>query len=478
MHSLRRAWERLMACQISGRDLLIPLLLFVLASFTFFWRLGEGSLYDWDEAIYAQISQEMIWRHDLLTPTLAATPNFSKPPLHYWLTVLAYRVFGVNEFGARFWAALAGVGVVLMTYRLGSDLLDRATGLGAALLLLIVNNLPYSHGYSLVSIGRMGYMTVPIAFYALLSFWLAWKGQKDRRYLILLGLPLGAAVLTKSVVGLLPLGVLLAYWAMTWRLREWPWRELGLALVVLAALALPWHVVAALRYGRRFVDEYLLYHLLQRAFSTVDTHYHSQPVWYYLDTIRKGFAQAWVVLPLAGLYTAYRAARGREQPLLLLLLWALVPLGLYSLAKTKIGWYIIEAYPAYALLAGAFLVRVLGGRPAVALIVAFMVLVGWRLPSPRDGAAEVKRVAPVVRYLAGQGERVLLCMRGDDYYPRPATLFYAGRPVEHVTFAQGELARAWPTARFLLTDTDTWQAAGLEGEIVCRAGTQLLVRNP
>ena len=475
MPALRRWWAQDLTFHLPVRDLLIPLLLLALAAGTFYWRLGEGSLYDWDEGIHAQMAQEMLWSHDLLTPHLAGAVHFTKPPLYLWQTVLAYKVFGVNEFAARFWAALSGVGAVLMTYLLGRDLFNRAAGTAAALLLLTVNNLPYSHGYSFVSIGRMAMMTTPLAFYALVTVWLAWRGERDRRYIALIGLPLGAAVMTKNVAGLLPLIALLAYWAVTWPRRQWPWREWGLALILLLAISLPWHISQALAYGQRFFQEYIFHNLLERAATTIDIQYHQQPPWFYLDVIRQGFSYAAWALPPAALLAGYRALRRREPGLILLLFWALVPLAVYSASSTKLGWYIVEAYPALALLLAWFLVTLLGQQWGVALVVAFLVFFGWRLPSPRDGSPDAKAVAPAVRYLAGKDQEVLLCMRGGDH-PAPAMLFYAGRPVKHVLYGDGGLQRALPGASWLLTDADTWQAAGLSGRIVCQSGSQLLVQ--
>ena len=35
--------------------------------------------------------------------------RFVVPPLQYWATTLAYRLFGVHEWTARLWSALAGL---------------------------------------------------------------------------------------------------------------------------------------------------------------------------------------------------------------------------------------------------------------------------------------------------------------------------------------------------------------------------------
>jgi 4-amino-4-deoxy-L-arabinose transferase-like glycosyltransferase len=459
----------------STRNLVVLVFLLVISSFTFFWRLGGGSLHDWDEGLHAQMAQEMMWRGDAVTPYLAGSPHFTKPPLYYWLTILSYRTFGVNEFAARSWPALAGVGVVLLTYLLGRDLFGRAVGMGGALLLLIVSNAPDSHTFNLVSMGRMAMMTTPLAFFSLLALWFAWRGEKDRRYLIALGLPVGAAFMTKNVAVLVPVAAIVIYWLLVrpWPWRQWPWKEMGLALGIAVLIAAPWHLAATIRYGRYFWNEYAIKNIVGRVTTTLDGVDHHQPFWFYLGVIRLGFSYAAFLLPIALPFAAYRIWRKRERAPLLLLAWFGVALLIYSSSQTKLPWYIQDSYPALALLLAWFLSCVLTKRGALVAIAAFMILFGWRLPTLRDGAPDVKRVALALQYLAKPEDRVLVSRIGGG--ARPVTLFYAGRPLRQVGFGE-PLRAAWGEADYLLTEAEAWQAAGLQGEIVCQDGAQLLVR--
>src|SRR5437870_3445253 len=51
----------------------------------------------------------MLEHRDFITPTLGSLPWFEKPPLLYWLMAASYRLFGVNEYAARFAPALCGL---------------------------------------------------------------------------------------------------------------------------------------------------------------------------------------------------------------------------------------------------------------------------------------------------------------------------------------------------------------------------------
>ena len=55
--------------------------------------------------------REMVERGDWLTPYFNYEHRWQKPVLYYWLTSLAYLIAGVNEWSARVFSALAGLGL-------------------------------------------------------------------------------------------------------------------------------------------------------------------------------------------------------------------------------------------------------------------------------------------------------------------------------------------------------------------------------
>jgi 4-amino-4-deoxy-L-arabinose transferase-like glycosyltransferase len=63
---------------------------------------------------------------------------FNKPPLYFWLSALAAKVFGPGWFAARFWSAMFGFGCLVGTYYLGQRLCNRRVGLLAVALSLIL----------------------------------------------------------------------------------------------------------------------------------------------------------------------------------------------------------------------------------------------------------------------------------------------------------------------------------------------------
>ncbi len=94
-----------------------------------FGSLGMRSLISPDEGRYASIAWEMMRSGDWITPRLNGLLYFEKPPMQYWLSALFLHLFGLNEFAARLWPALAGFLTVLAVGATASRLWGRETGI-------------------------------------------------------------------------------------------------------------------------------------------------------------------------------------------------------------------------------------------------------------------------------------------------------------------------------------------------------------
>ena len=99
-------------------DFLMPrkywLLLFTAAAALLF--AGNGSLLITDsvESNYALTAKEMVLSGDWLSPQIYSHYWYDKPIFFYWLTALAYKMFGFTEFASRFFPALFGLGSVAL----------------------------------------------------------------------------------------------------------------------------------------------------------------------------------------------------------------------------------------------------------------------------------------------------------------------------------------------------------------------------
>src|SRR5258706_248381 len=89
-----------------------------------------------DEGRYSEISREMVASGDWVTPHLNGLKYFEKPPLQYWATAAAFKLFGENETSARLYVGLCGLATILIIGFAGMRLLNPEAGLAAMLVLV------------------------------------------------------------------------------------------------------------------------------------------------------------------------------------------------------------------------------------------------------------------------------------------------------------------------------------------------------
>lgn len=169
-------------------------LLTFLAVPLFFYKLGQTSLVSWDEAWYAEIARNIFKTGDLFNLTWNGQPYLDHPPAGFWLIALAFGMFKVSEFWARFMPALTGLLSLPVVYFLGRELFGKTVGLASAIAL------PSSFWF--LYRARSGNLDVFLTFFFLLTLLLAIKSIKRVKYLIPFSLSLSFLFLTKTLVPL------------------------------------------------------------------------------------------------------------------------------------------------------------------------------------------------------------------------------------------------------------------------------------
>ncbi len=113
----------------SQKTLLIQSAVIVFGILFFIPFLGNVHLFDWDEINFAESAREMIESGDYLTVQINFQPFWEKPPLFIWLQVLSMKLFGINEFAARFPNAVCGIITLIILFNIGRILHDFKFGL-------------------------------------------------------------------------------------------------------------------------------------------------------------------------------------------------------------------------------------------------------------------------------------------------------------------------------------------------------------
>ena len=322
------------------------ILLILAFSAIFFINLGRGVLQTADEQTYSQWAYHMIRTGDYLTPWADGAISFmiGKPPLLDWLMALAYQVFGVTNFAARIWSAAFGALSLVFVFYLGKKLYNRTVGCMSAIVLGTFITYYVFARYAMTDVPLTCFIVASIYFFVLS------EGKENLvRDAVLSGLFFGLALMTKQIAAMLIPLIIFAYLVATRRsLRFLISKGFTLFWSVGLLLFSPWLIYMATRFGSQFWQWYFVYADLTRSTSTVEGHFAAYL--FYLNYL--AFHENWLwlaLLPFAAGLCVYGAFLKREKPDTLIFLWMTIVLLVFSFAQTKIYWYIMPVFPAFAI---------------------------------------------------------------------------------------------------------------------------------
>jgi 4-amino-4-deoxy-L-arabinose transferase-like glycosyltransferase len=373
-------------------------ILIALATLLHVATIGTGDLYSQTEGQYAGAAREMVGAHQWLLPTNDGIPRLQKPPLLYWLIIVSFKIFGINEAAARLPAAIAVVTLVALIFLIGEKLTNCWHGFIAGLI--------YLSFCGTFLLGRI-VMPEPLVSAFIAGAILCAVGgyqRRRRRWAWFAGFWICSAFacLTKGLLGAVypaAIVVLLSIFYREARLRYTAllrWEYVAIFLLIVA----PWHVWAEWRfhgYFRYLVSSEWWGHLRG---LTDDTHdYKGMPAYQFL-VMHLVWWFPWSIALLPSLILGWRrVVRPHEINFSdgLLLCWmAVVFVPLLFLGQRQ-DYYSMSMWSAFALWAAVVwdrapqMLRVAGGI-AVALIGMIITVAAEFLPnaahaSPGDWGA-------------------------------------------------------------------------------------------
>src|SRR5439155_12478974 len=84
----------------------------IAAAILYFIGAGRVSLWDRDEAWYAQTSKQMLESGDWVVPRFLDLPRYAKPIFIYWCQATSMKLFGATTLAARIPSAIAMLGTI------------------------------------------------------------------------------------------------------------------------------------------------------------------------------------------------------------------------------------------------------------------------------------------------------------------------------------------------------------------------------
>ncbi|MGH9580363.1 MAG: ArnT family glycosyltransferase [Terriglobales bacterium] len=233
----------------SGRRFSGDLVVLLFAAAVFLGAiLSPPSLMDDVDAVQAQIARNMLQSGDWVTARLNGIAYLEKAPLPYWIVAVSFQLLGVSDWAARLPLALGVVALCLLTARFARWAFGEPAGVYSGIVLS-----------TCVGLFLFTRILIPDALLTLtiaLSLWAFLRALEEdephpRRWALVLAASAGAGLLLKGLIAVVFIkGAALVYLLLTrqlFRIRTWQRLHPVTGLVVLLAIAAPWHILATLR---------------------------------------------------------------------------------------------------------------------------------------------------------------------------------------------------------------------------------------
>jgi 4-amino-4-deoxy-L-arabinose transferase-like glycosyltransferase len=324
---------------LNNKKLQILFLIFA-ALLIFLGRQLDNGIQNFDDAYYAQKAKEILESGSLWFITYSGIPAFDNPPMPFWLTAMAFSLFGVSTYSAIFSSALFGTGIILITYRLSLLLYkDNWVAFASAFVLLFPG--------LFVDASRRSMVDIPLAFFVVLAFYAFLKAQDLKPWYLVFGLATACAILTKSVLGLFPLTIVSAFLIFSRQWKEFinPWFLSGCLIAFL--LGFSWHLINWQHYGQEFIDMHFGYLLGNQG------NRHAANPFYFLGYVKGFYRNYWPWLPITLIGLAQFGKRGfreNDKTALLIFLWPVLTFLVMSASKNQVIRYLFMMFPALAII--------------------------------------------------------------------------------------------------------------------------------
>ncbi len=325
-------------------NLKIYILIIAVGIILFIPYLGEVHLFDWDEVNFAEAAREMVVTGDYFSVMIDYEPFHEKPPLFFWMQALSMKVFGVNEFAARFPNAIIGIITLLFIFKIGEKLFDYRFGL-LWVLVYIGSFLPHFYFKTGIIDPTFNlFMFASVYFLSGHIYRLMRDNTTEKKYkgLLAAGIMVSLAVMTKGPVGyLLPALTFFVFWFIYRKQLRFPLKSFLLFTLIAAVIPLAWYINVFIRTGGKdIIEDFILYQL--RLLTTHDAG-HAGPVYYHFVVLFFGCFPASVFM-LRGFRKQDEETAPQNQFKKWNIILLFVVLVVFTIVRTKIIHYSSLAY--------------------------------------------------------------------------------------------------------------------------------------
>ena len=182
--------------------------------------------------------------------------------------------------------------------------------------------------------------------------------ENANRYVVLGGIFFGLAFMTKQVAAFLIPLIAFVYLTATGRgIRFLFTKRFAFFWIMGVLIVAPWMVYMTFSFGSDFWHSFFVFSGIMRASTAIEGHVGGYL--FYFSYLFKNENLFWIILlPFSAGLCAFNAVIKRLKEDTLILVWMTIVLVVFTLIQTKLEWYILPAFPAFAIAISSFMYKV------------------------------------------------------------------------------------------------------------------------
>ena len=267
----------------NNKELLNIIILAAFCILMYFTFLGAYPLIDIDETRYVRIAQEMLNSHSYYAPTINGNLFLEKPPLFFWLEDFSFILFGTSEWAARLPMAIVASFGVFMTYYFGKSFVNNRFGLlsaftlGTSVIYVILSHIAILD--LLLSVTMM-----VSAYFGIMTLFS--QGRQNCLQWMCFYIFSALSMLSKGLPGvIIPFAVVFLAYLFSKRLKDlFDFKKIGIGLIIMMIVLLPWHLMMCKMHGETFINEYIIKHHIARFFNSAGIN-RKEPFFFYIPVV-------------------------------------------------------------------------------------------------------------------------------------------------------------------------------------------------
>lgn len=327
---------------------LLYILLLLLLIFNVFYKINTLNI-NFDEARHGISAYEMLNKKQYIVNTFEYKNDYwnLKPILSFLPIMLGYKIAGFNMVGLRLFSTIS----TILTFIAITIFVKNRHGKLASLISFTV--LATNVQYIIYHCSRSAEADAVYMLFFTLSVICMSLSENKSKYLYLSAFLCSLAFLTKSFHVISLIAILTTYIFLSGTFRKLKLYKCFLLILSFLLPILLWGILRFHQDGMHFFEKMVTYDLLDRSSNSIEGH--TGGVFYYILTLIR-YHGAWLILltPCTVYFVSSNLNHIKNNKyIMLIILWIIVPLILYTIAKTKIEWYILPVYPPIAICCGA-----------------------------------------------------------------------------------------------------------------------------